>query len=133
MSGPTPTLSLPRDVFELMTVEVIWEAFQGFDGHVEPSYAAPVSLICWQEAHGVSGGAGGMEVFRHADGTVVEPRWDLYFDGDNSDVRSFQLYDRFTPSGVTSDSEQRLQAVMVNTLYGPNFDNTNPWLVLVTL
>lgn len=126
-------ISLPPEIRSLMTQEVVWEAFQGFDGHAEPSYAPARSLTCWQEAHGVSGGAGGMEVFRRADGTTVEPRWDLYFNGDDRDARTIQLYDRFTPGGVTTDDAQRLQCVMVNTLYGPNFDNQNPWLILVTL
>lgn len=131
MSGPTPSLSLPREIWELMTIQVTWESFLGFDGHAEPSYAAPVQLTCWQEAHGLTGG--GLEAFRLADGTTVEPQWDLYFDGDQTNVQDIQLYDRFTPVGVGSDSTQRLQAVRVNTFYGPNWDNTNPWLIQVTL
>lgn len=131
MSGPTPSFSLPRDIWELLTVEVTWEAFQGFDGHAEPSYASPVTLQCWQESHGLVGG--GLEVFRSADGTVVEPQWDLYFDGDQTNVQDIQLYDRFTPGGVATVGDQSLQAVRVSTWYGPNWDNTNPWLILVTL
>lgn len=131
MSGPTPSLSLPRDIWELMTIDITWEAFQGFDGHAEPSYAAPVTLQCWQESHGLVGG--GLEVFRAADGTTVEPQWDLYFDGDQTNVQDIQLYDRFTPVGVATVGNQSLQAVRVSTWYGPNWDNTNPWLVLVTL
>ncbi len=126
-------ISLPPEIFELMTNIVIWEKFLGFDGHAEPSYAPARNLLCWQEAHGVSGGAGGMEVFRRADGSVVEPRWDMYFNGDSADARSIQLYDRFTHNDIGSEGNQSLQAVMINTLFGPNFDNQNPWLILVTL
>lgn len=131
MSGPTPTLSLPRDIWELMTTTVVWEAFLGFDGHAEPSYASPIYVTCWQESHGLTGG--GLEVYRRADGTVVEPQWDLLFDGDDANVQNFQLYDRFLPGGIGTDPAQKLQAVRLATFLGPNFDNTNPWIVLITL
>lgn len=131
MSGPTPTLSLPRDIWELMTTSVQWEKFQGFDGHAEPSYAAPVALTCWIEPHTTA--TAGMEAYRKADGTVTEPVYDLYFDGDNANVKSIVLYDRFLISAVAVGVEQKLQAVRVEQLLGPNFDNTNPWLIIVTL
>lgn len=128
--------SLPLEIRELMTTTVQWESFQGFDGHAEPSYAAAIPVSCWQEAHGY--GSGGLEVFRKADGTVVEPIYDLYFSGDDQYAKQFQLYDRFLISAVGIPSAdqtdpQHLQAVRVDTLLGPPFDNRNPWLIIVTL
>jgi len=131
MSGPQP-VSLPLDVKELMTVPIIWEAFQGFDEFAQPvAYAAPVTLYCWQEPHGLT--SAGLEAHRRNDETVVEPVWDIYFDGDDPTARSFTLYDRFQPNGVYSSTAQRLQAVKIETFYGPNFDNVNPWLIVVSL
>jgi hypothetical protein len=34
---------------------------------------------------------------------------------------------------VANGPEQKLQPVRVNTMYGPPFDNTNPWLIEVAL
>ena len=116
-----------------MTVPVVWESFNGFDGHAEPSYQPAITLFCWQEAFGLMSSSGGLSALRRADGTVVDPLWDLFFAGDDPCVRSFKLYDRFTPGGVGTDSAQNLQALRLNTLYGPPFDNRNPWLVQVTV
>lgn len=125
--------SLPAEIRELLTTTVQWESFQGFDGHAEPSYAPAIALVCWQEAHGTSSASGGLQVFRRADGTVVEPSWDLYFSGDDPRARQIQVYDRFFPGGIGTDPAQKLQAVRVNTLLGPPFDDRNPWLIQVTL
>lgn len=131
------SISCPPEIFELMTNTVVWESFQGFDGHAEPVYLPAVELTCWQESHGLTGG--GLEVFRYADGTQVEPQWDLFFNGDDPLARQIQLYDRFTTDGVASgvyfgtQGNLGLQAVRVNTLQGPPFDNKNPWLIQVTL
>jgi hypothetical protein len=77
--------------------------------------------------------SGGVEILRRADGTVVEPVLDLYFSGDDPNAENFKLYDRFTPHNIGLDGTQNLQAVWINTLYGPPFDNTNPWLIRITL
>lgn len=131
-----PPASLPIEIRELMTTTVSWESFQGFDGHVEPTYAPAIPLTCWQEAHGSS--TGGLEVFRRADGTVVEPAYDLYFSGDDQYARQIQLYDRFLVKavgmiGADTVNPQELQAIRVDTLLGPPFDDRNPWLIIVTL
>lgn len=122
--------SLPPEIKALMTVPIVWEQFDGFDGHAEPSYEPPYTLYCFQEAHG--SGSGGLDVVRHADGTTVVPTWDFYFDGDNYDAEQFTVYDRFTPEGAGNDDES-LQAIRINTFVGPNFDNKNPWLIVVTV
>lgn len=124
-------VSLPPEIKELMTVPVMWEAFQGFDGHAEPSYAPAIQLFCWEEAAGSM--VKGLEVYRRSDGTVVEPVMELYFNGDDPRARKMKLYDRFLPTGVGIDVNQKLQAVRVLTQFGPNFDNRHPWLVVVTL
>lgn len=131
MSG-SGTVSLPLDVKALMTVPVLWEAFTGFDVFAQPNaYAAGITLYCWQELHGLSDA--GMKPHRHIDETIVEPIYNLFFDGDDARVLTFTLYDRFTPNGVFSSSQQRLQATFIETMFGPNFDNVNPWLVAVSL
>ncbi len=65
--------------------------------------------------------------------TVVEPKWNLLFSGDDPLARQFQLYDRFTSSGTAQGPEQSLQAVRIDTIYGPPFDDRFPWLIIVTL
>jgi hypothetical protein len=126
-----PIPSTPPEILELMTKKVGWESFLGFDGHAEPSYAPLLMVVCWQEEYSVM--SGGMTVFRRADGSVVEPQWHLYFAGDDPNARKMQLYDRFTTFAVGDSPEQVLQAVRINTMYGPPFDNKNPWAIEVAL
>ena len=125
-----PIPSCPPEIAALMTVTVLWETFRGFDGHAEPSYGPAIELSCWQEPHGLTSGGGA--ALRLADGTTVEPQVELFFSGDDPNALRIQLYDRFTPTGVAI-VDQSLQAVRVTTLYGPPFDNQNPWLIQVTL
>src|SRR5260221_12693282 len=106
-------ISCPPEIKQLMTVLVLWESFQGFDGHAEPSYAPGIELNCWQEAHSLM--QTGLEAVRQADMTVSDPDWDLFFSGDDPNARKIKLYDRFTPGGVASDTAMTLQATSVNT------------------
>lgn len=122
----------------MMNIPVVWEGFDGWDGHAEPSYRPPVVKKCFLEEHGMV--TGGVEAIRLPNGTVVEPVLDLYFDGDDADVKGFRLYDRFTPqsiginvAGLFDPEPQSLQAVWIATFYGPPFDNRNAWVVRVTL
>lgn len=125
MSGPAT--ALPPDLAELMTVAVAWEKWLGFDGHGEPSYDPPLSLPCWLEEHSTTGGE---TAVRRADGTTVAPQFDLYFDGSDTDVQGFALWDRFTLP-VVAGSTLSLQALAVSTHFGPPFDNQAPWIVRV--
>ena len=126
-----PIPSCPPEIKQLMNTPVTWEGFLGFDGHAEPSYAPAMVLKCFLEEHGMV--SGGVEAFRGPDGTVVEPVLDLYFNGDDPNVRNFKMYDRFTPTSIGVDQTQKLQAVFIATFYGPPFDNRNPWVVRITL
>ena len=128
MSAP-PT-ALPAQIAELMTVYVKWEASLGQDGHGQSGYSAPVTLVGWVEPYGISGG---VEVMRRADGTQVNPSYDLYFDGDDARVRGFTILDRFTMPSAVETPTRPLQPLKIATLAGPPFDNENPWLVSVTL
>ena len=128
MSGPAT--ALPPEIHELMTVPVTWEKWTGFDGYGQPSYAAPVTLYCWLEKAGMI--TGGYEAVRKPDGTSVDAEWDLFFDGSDSRVQGFALWDRFTVPSVGGESRS-LQALFLSTNYGPPFDNQAPWLVQVTL
>ena len=60
------------------------------------------------------------------------PELSLFFDGDNATVRAFQYTDRFTLTGIPAASQVALQATNIVTYYGPNFDNKNPWLVVIS-
>lgn len=128
MSGQL--VSLPDEIKELMTNQILWESFQGFDGYGQPEYAAGVELTCWIEPQGV-GVNTGQTAERKPQETVTDPDFSLYFDGDDPNVRSIRLWDRFTPGGVGSEA-RTIQATAVETLYGPPFDNLNPWLVVVS-
>lgn len=125
-----PIPSLPAEIKELMTLAVVWEKFEGFDGHAEPAYANPVELACWLEPHGTD--TVGVRVYRRQDGTTVEPQYTMYFTGDNPQVRGMSVYDRFTIPSIDAE-DKPLEALNVSTFGGPPFDNRNPWLVAVTL
>lgn len=124
-----PANALPKDIANLMVTTCSWEAFQGFDGHAQPTYAAPVTKTCYREAHSML--QTGLEVNRQAELTTSDPDWDLYFDGDDADARGFTLYDRFTAGGTGQDSSgDVLQPSAINTVLGPW--GTDPWLVVVS-
>lgn len=124
-------VSCPPQIRKLMKETVIWESFRGFDGHGEPSYNPPKVLKCRQEAYSVV--SKGLTAIRRPDGTTIEPQWHMYFSGDDPDARKIQMYDRFTTTAVGEGPEQKLQAIQINTLYGPNWDDRHPWLVEVAL
>lgn len=132
------SVSLPPDIRALMTVKVQWEPIhRGADGSVQPdgygqwSYDASCPLTCWIEPH-TGGLMFGASAYRRIDETVVEPKVDLYFDGDSGRARQIRLWDRFTVPGIGAD-DTPLQALHVETLYGPPFDNRRPWLIIVIL
>lgn len=125
------SISLPPDIKALMSTQITWEASTGPDGYGQWTYATPVSLTCWTEPH-LIGRESGAIAHRKPDGTVVEPILDIYLDGDNPLVRRIKLWDRFTPTGIGNEGVA-LQALHVETMYGPPFDNRNPWLVIVML
>jgi hypothetical protein len=126
------SISLPPDITALMTTVVTWEAISsGPDGHGEWTYGPAIELQCWTEPHGV-GVNSGQTAARTLDGTVVDPDMDFYFSGDNANARKIKLWDRFTPGGIASEAKT-LQALIVETLYGPPFDNRRPWLIVVSV
>lgn len=127
-----PPTSLPRDVFELMVTTCGWEKFQGFDGHAEPTYAALVTKTCFRESHSLL--MTGESAHRKAETSTLYPDWDILFDADDPDARSFSLWDRFTPGGVASTDANNptsisLQPAFIATILGPW--GTTPWLVAV--
>ncbi len=127
--------SLPAEIAEVMTVHnVLWESNQGIDGYGQQSYADPVEIDCWMEPAGLGGGleANRAPLGGNSDQTDVEPQLELYFNGDDPRVRSFTLDDRFTPGGIGATG-QKLKPKRISPLYGPPFDNKNPWLVVVGL
>lgn len=125
-------ISLPPEILALMSVTVTWEKFQGFDEYAQPdAYAPAVDLTCWIEPH-LASTATGETAVRNREGTIIDPDFDLYFDGDDAQARQIRLWDRFTVGGVGSEGRQ-LQALAVTPMYGPPFDNRNPWLIVVTL
>lgn len=124
-----PIPSCPPEIRALMLFLVTWEPFTGFDGHADPAYGLPQQVNCYKEAHGMM--QGGLEVTRKADETTADPDWDLFFSGDNPQAQSFTLYDRFTVPVVGGG--YTTQPSSINTINGPNFDNRNPWLIVVAV
>jgi len=130
-----PAVSLPAEIRELMWLtSVEWEAASGRDVYNDESYAAPVTVECWIEPMGLSGG---IEAFRASisgttDLTTDEPTLELYFDGSDANVQTFTMSDRFTP-GEFPQLGIRLQPRRISVLHGPNFDNAEPWIVIVGL
>lgn len=127
-----PSTSLPRDVFELMVTTCGWEKFQGFDGHAEPSYAPLVTKTCFRESHSLL--MTGITAQRQAEISDLYPDWDILFDADDSDARSFSLWDRFTPGGVgqtdaNNSTPISLQPKFISTVLGPW--GLTPWLIAV--
>lgn len=126
------SISLPRDITALMTTLVTWEPIgAGPDGYGQWTYGPAQELTCWTEPHG-QGINSGQTAVRSLDGTVVDPDWDYYFSGDDPLARKIKLWDRFTPGGIGTEAKS-LQALIVETMYGPPFDNRNPWLIIVSL
>jgi hypothetical protein len=126
-----PATALPAEIAELMTVGVTWEHAIGTDGYGQPHFAAPVTLKAWVEEHGMI--QGGLDVIRKPDGTMVNPQYDLFFDGDDSRVQSFTLQDRFTLPSIVAGATLTTEPLYLSTKFGPPFDNQAPWLVQVTL
>lgn len=124
MSGQTT--SLPPEIAELMTVTISWEAATGTDGYGQSSFATPVSKLCWLEQRSYMEG---FEMNRSQDEWPIVPTVYMYFDGDDSDARGFTFDDRFTISNYAVP--QRLQPSQIIPFFGPNFDNTTPWIIAV--
>lgn len=126
------SISLPADIKQLMTTKIVWESAKtGPDGYGQWTYGPALELKCWIEPH-LIGKESGAIAHRRPDGTVVEPILDVYLDGDDHLARQVQLWDRFTPPGVATVGKP-LQAVHVETMYGPPYDNRQPWLIIVML
>ena len=128
-----PATSLPAEIAEIMTVTpVVWEKSTGVDGHGQSSYAAPVNMTCWMENH-IPGGtqAWRARIQGDAESNTTESQYDLYFDGDNTNAQQFTMEDRFTVPGIPPGLPVKVD--FINTVYGPPFDNVNPWLVVVSL
>ncbi len=121
-----PVANCPPEARALMTVPVKWEKSLGTDGYGQPVYDLPQTLYCWLEHHAT----GGLESVRKPDGTSVDIEYDLYFAGDDPNVRSMTMQDRLTLP-VVAGSALTTQPLFISTIFGPNFDNRYPWLVEV--
>lgn len=131
MAGPVH--SLPPEVRQLMTQTVQWYQFAGFDQYAQPQFADLVELFCWIEPH--AGMAdGGLTPHRNPDGiTVLEAIVDIYFDGSDPLARQISAWDRFIPPGIGVEPDNFQVVKSIATIYGPPFDNQDPWLILVML
>ena len=125
-----PAVSLPPEVAELMTTGITWEAATALDMYGQASFAAGVTLYCFCEPVGLKDT--GVDIERGKQDWVINPSFILYFDGDDSRVRSFTSNDRFTFLGY-QPYNLKSQPDAITPIYGPNFDNQNPWLVEVTM
>jgi hypothetical protein len=132
----SPTSSLPLPILELMTnVTVLWEQAGAADVFGQPAYAAPVQINCWMEPEGMGSDVGATDSRADFNQTILQqtrrPELTMYFDGDDLRAQSFTLLDRFTPP-TTGLLNIKLMPTTIVTLYGPNFDNFNPWLISVS-
>src|SRR5882672_3878591 len=102
----------------MTVVSCSWEKWNVIDGYGQQSYAAPVVIDCWMEPAGLSGGveSNRASLAGDSDATDVEPQLELYFDGDDANVRSFTLDDRFTPGGIAATG-QKLKPKRIGPMY----------------
>ena len=116
-----------------------WEqASDTVDVFGQPTYADPITIACWLEAEGAGGGSSsdvGVTSSRaNISQTILEqtrrPELSLFFDGDDSNVRSFKLTDRFTPATIAAAGIRMMPTVIV-PMYGPPFANLYPWAIVV--
>ncbi len=131
----SPATSLPFAIRELMTnVTVDWEQAGALSGAGEPSYAAPVQIDCWMEPEGVGTNAGIVSSRAGISGAILEqtrrPELSLYFDGDDANVHSFKLTDRFTLP-APADAGVAMMPTVIETFFGPPFDSQYPWTLRV--
>ena len=131
----SPATSLPFAIRELMWNTIVsWEQAGAVDGAGQPSYATPVQIDCWVEPEGIGSNVGVVDSRANVNQTILQqtrrPELSLYFDGDDANVRSFKLTDRFTPA-TTAAAGIAMMPTTIETLYGPNFDNQYPWIVVV--
>jgi hypothetical protein len=112
----------------------LWEQAGALDVFGQPSYATPLEIDCWMEPEGAGSNAGMQDSRANISRTILEqtrrPELSLYFDGDDANVRSFKLTDRFTPP-TTAGAGIAMMPTVIETMYGPNFDNLNPWTIRV--
>lgn len=130
MSAP-PT-SLPAEIAELMWISTTvgyQQALSG-DGFGQQVYADSVALTCWVEPHSYTGVESERPTLgRTTIGDDKEASYDLYFDGDLAVAQGFGMDDMFTittPGGPVSQKPRD-----IGTYFGPPFDNTNAWLIVV--
>ena len=129
MTNPS-SFSTPPEIGELLVTSCTWQKWLGWDGHGEAQYDTAVTLKCFQEAHSML--QTGLEAHRVAEMTFTNLNFDLYFSGDDVNAEQFSLYDKFTLQGVGNSSQIIQQPVSINTVYGPPYDNQNPWLIVVS-
>jgi hypothetical protein len=112
----------------------MWEQAGAVDVFGQPSYAPALEIDCWMEPEGSGSGAGITDSRANLNQTILQqtrrPELSLYFDGDDPRVRNFKMTDRFTPPTTGGDGIAMMPTI-IETLYGPNFNNQFPWLVRV--
>ncbi len=129
----SPPTSLPAEIAEIMTITTVgYEKSTGVDGYGQSTYAALVDVTCWMENH-IPGGTQAWRAPIQGEALVntTEAQYDLYFDGQNTVAQGFSMEDRFTVPGYPAGLP--VKPDYINTMFGPPFDNTNPWLVIVSL
>ena len=130
-----PPYSLPALVAELMTVTTVeWEESLTTDINGQWSYATPVQIDCWFEGEGYGSSAGSTISRATFDQTILQqtrrPEVDMFFNGSDARAQSFKMTDRFTPL-TTATAGVKLMPTSIETFYGPDFDNANPYLIVV--
>ena len=130
-----PSTSLPAEIAELMSVTVAqWSQSLVTDGAGQWTYADPIQIDCWLEGEGYGIHAGVTNSRPNFNQNILQQtrrtEIDLYFDGDNANAQSFKMTDTFT---LTLPGYQGLSMMpsVIETFFGPPFDNFSPWCILV--
>lgn len=118
-------MGAPAEITNLMTNTVTWERFIGQDGHAVEKYAAPLTVPCWFEEKGMSGGT---QRVTQPGKTTMQPLIDIYMDCDQIDASEVTLRDRFTY--FVNGQKFFSQPDRLNIGYGPD---GSPWTLVVTL
>lgn len=119
-------MALDPNLAALLTVDVDWQKKQGLDKNGQDTWASAVTLKCYP--------AFGSQQIQKPDGVVYTSTVALYFDANDTHVKTFQLGDRFTAPGIAGGQTLEAQRIEPNYSPGPSLgEPMAAWLVEVSL
>lgn len=119
-------MALDPNLSALLTKSVSWQSKTGTDKYGQDTWAAAVSLKCYPSY--------GSKQVQRRDGTVYESSMSLYFDGNDANVQTFQLGDKFTSPGMAGGQTQEAVEITPEFSPGPSLnEGMTQWMVEVML